>query len=246
MDFEEDIEKILLSRETEEAFFKRLCSHTSNFRSELLEYTNKRLDIHNEQKMNHEINKNVKEQLDDDLRNLESSLEKYLLQQKVLNKQISAGKESEENLKKDIEELKIKKEEYALNMVDLERELEENKKSMKKEHNAINMANGIYKEHLNIYIDFEEIDDHDNLKITFFYDKNQDKDSYYIECSNYDSTWKIFNIKPSLKEEHLREIQLDFNADYDIHDMTAFLCKIRYIFLKNYDCKRSLHNEKKV
>lgn len=147
-------------------------------------------------------------------KDLGSQLEDFSLSQKVVNKKLQNAIKIEEKIIEEVEIEKQKKERLALEMVDLLQgsekifffyyfciimillyfifsyfnlEQEEKRITKQKDWGAIKKATLVFKEKMNLHINLKAMDDHDCVTVTFFIDRNPDKDNYYVQLLNYNN-----------------------------------------------------------
>ncbi|XP_043505823.1 uncharacterized protein LOC122526467 isoform X2 [Polistes fuscatus] len=175
-------------------------------------------------------------QLKNQVETLKSEMDDVMLKQKIVDKKITNTIKQEEISEKDVAEIKAHRDNLSLELVDLKQEIQERKEKKCNEWNAIKRAINIYKSNLNFGIDIELNEDFDEVKISFFRNYESAKDKYYVNLINEDRLWKIKEIHPTIKEEHLIDLKgtVDFNRQSRISNITAFLCLLRIVFLKYY------------
>ncbi|XP_011882960.1 PREDICTED: uncharacterized protein LOC105570404 [Vollenhovia emeryi] len=168
---------------------------------------------------------------------VKSEVDAVILQQKVANKKVSNAIRSQESLKDKLEETKVQIETLSLEIVDLDLEIQERKKKKLSQWDAIKRAINVYKVNLDIHMILEEKEDCQYMKISFFTRSNKiTKDEYFVQLSCSDNKWRVEQIEPRLKKEHLDELSSikDYPEYSKVSDITLFLCQVRSIFLKHY------------
>jgi len=166
----------------------------------------------------------------------QSDADAVILQQKITDKMVSNVTKSQEDLKDELEKSKEQKEALSLEMVDLQLEIEERKRRKILHWDAIKRACNIYKVNLDIHISLQEEKDCQNMKVSFFTHNEATKDKYFVQLSRSDNQWRIEQIEPRLKKEHLEELSIvkDSSEHSKVPNITLFLCQVRSIFLKHY------------
>ncbi|XP_076749111.1 uncharacterized protein LOC143422400 [Xylocopa sonorina] len=121
-------------------------------------------------------------------------------------------------------------------MVDLQQESEKRKEKKILTWNAIKHACYTYKQNLDFHIQLINSKESEQIKIDFFIHDTATKDKYFVYLFNCNNKWKVEEIQPTLKTEHLNDLKelVNFSNESEVSDVTAFLCKLRYIFLKYY------------
>ncbi|KAL2717851.1 hypothetical protein V1478_011727 [Vespula squamosa] len=167
---------------------------------------------------------------------LKYEIDDIMLKQKIVDKKISNMIKQKEILQKDIAEVKAYRDSLSLELVDLKQEVQDRKEKKRKDWDAIKRATNIYKHNLNFGINIEEKEDYDDVKISFFKNNEDTKDKYYVHLINKDKLWKVKEIQPTLKNEHLIDLKgtVDFTRQSQVSNITAFLCLLRIVFLKYY------------
>ncbi|XP_014602169.1 PREDICTED: uncharacterized protein LOC106785882 [Polistes canadensis] len=175
-------------------------------------------------------------ELQNQMETLKSEMDDVMLKQKIVDKKITNIIKQEEISEKDVAEIKAHKDDLSLELVDLKQEIQERKEKKCNEWNAIKRAINIYKSNLNFGIDIELKENYDEVKISFFRNHECAKDKYYVNLINEDKLWKVKEIHPTIKEEHLIDLKgtVDFNKESRVSNITAFLCLLRIVFLKYY------------
>lgn len=182
------------------------------------------------------VNTGKMSELQQAIATIKSDVDAVVLQQKVTDKKISNAIKSQEDLKDQMENAKVQREALSLEMVDLQLEIEERKRKKILQWDAIKRACNIYKVNLDIHISLQEEKDCQYVKISFFTHNEATKDKYFVQLSCSDNHWRIEQIEPRLKKEHLKELSAikDSPEHSKVSDITLFLCQVRSIFLKHY------------
>ncbi|XP_008545940.1 uncharacterized protein LOC103570112 [Microplitis demolitor] len=235
-DFEvNNIEDILQSRENEEAFFQRLSAFVVETNSKVTTFIDTFTTKQKELKNKIKVNKDTISQLHNESKELDHQLQNTILSQKVVSKKIQNNNQQIEQLREEIQHEKNKKEELTLEMVDLEAGHEKAKEQKIKEWNALKKAAAVFKEKLNIHLDLKELDDHDCIKITYFFDQNPKKEYYYVQLLNYNNiVWRVQSIVPTLDNDQLKNLNIDLSKDYTLQDIIIFIPKIRAVFINQF------------
>ncbi|XP_011307199.1 uncharacterized protein [Fopius arisanus] len=231
--FECDMETILSCSEEEKLYFKRLNKYLHDCRTKITKFVEVESNKGKGTSTRLEQDKELIAQLSTDIRTLETQLDNILLNQKISNKKLENTIATDETLNADICREKEIREALALETVDLQQQLETQKEAKKKEWNAIKMAIAIYKEKLNIHIDVQHQENHDTLTVTLVHDENPNRDNNYVVLQHSEGAWRVSNIQPPLSDKDLTAINLNQSRDYEILEITRFLCQIRNIFLKH-------------
>lgn len=182
------------------------------------------------------VNTGKMSELQQEIGTTKSDIDNIILQQKVTDKKISNAIKSQEDLKDQLENAKVQRETLSLEMVDLQLEIEERKRKKILQWDAIKRACNIYKVNLDIHINLQEEKDCQYVKISFFTHNEATKDKYFVQLSCSDNHWRVEQIEPRLKKEHLKELSAikDLSEHSKVSDITLFLCQVRSIFLKHY------------
>ncbi|KAI4504595.1 hypothetical protein M0802_000145 [Mischocyttarus mexicanus] len=175
-------------------------------------------------------------ELQNQMETLKSEKDDVMLQQKIMDKKITNATKQIEISEKDVAEIKTYRDNLSLELVDLKQEIKERKNKKLNEWDAIKRANSIYKSNLNFGINVEHKEDYDEVKVSFFINYEYAKDKYYVNLINEDKLWKVKEIHPTIKKEHLIDLKgtVDFNRQSQVSNVTAFLCLLRIVFLKYY------------
>ncbi|XP_034942708.1 uncharacterized protein [Chelonus insularis] len=234
-----DFESIIQSIENEEALLQRLSTFMVESRSKLKSSIDDFQRILEKSRNQRRENIDVISQLQNHSKEIEKQIDEVLVFQKVSSKKISNSEKVEEKLKDDIKAEKRKREELMLEKVDLEQAREKQTKEKRIEWNALKKAMAAFKDNLNIHISYKEMDSYDQITVAYFFRDNQDRNNFYVIFNNYrNSTWKVQHVEPTLRDEHLKELKLDFSKIYDLHDIRKFVPAIRKTLLKYYYCNK--------
>ncbi|XP_017893043.1 uncharacterized protein LOC108632775 [Ceratina calcarata] len=233
-EFNYDIVYVIQNREF--SVLKKLVSNCYNFREKIAikieAATTYEIECIGKRTQNaHKIS-----ELQQELEKLKSEMDAIKLEQKVVVKKLSNAIKKQEELKEEVNDAKLKRDSLTLEMIDLQQESEKRKEHKVAKWNAIKLACFYYKQYLDFSIHLTENEEHEQIKGSFFVCDADMKDKYFVYVTNYDSIWRVETIEPVLKKEHLREFKniVDFSKQSEISDLTAFLCKLRDIFVKYY------------
>ncbi|XP_043474771.1 uncharacterized protein LOC122506570 [Leptopilina heterotoma] len=235
--YEIDIRNILEGQvEAEKALSEKLFLASSKINSNIAEKYEKHFNLEKEFMKRSSEFKHVIPELNNQILNAEKNSDTKTLNNKRLDNEMSKTVDCRDLLKARIEESKNERESLALQVIEKEKELEEKKEEKKADFDSLKRACFIYKEKLNMRIRGEFERNNEEIIVTFFYKKYNDK--YCVHLSRNDSIWRVNKIEPELKVEHQKELNeiVNFAADSKVNNITVFLCKMRKIFFKHY-CK---------
>ncbi|KAL6258651.1 hypothetical protein P5V15_010604 [Pogonomyrmex californicus] len=180
------------------------------------------------------INAERIKKLEQDINTVKSDINATVLQQNVINKMISNITILKENLNCELIEAKVQRETLLLEMMNLESEIEERQKKKVLQWDAIKRACHCYKKNLDIHISLNEEKDCQYIKISFFIHNEAMKDKYFVQLTCNHNHWKVEQIEPKLRKEHLEKITVIDSECSRVSNITLFLCQVRSIFLKHY------------
>ncbi|XP_015191710.1 PREDICTED: uncharacterized protein LOC107074625 [Polistes dominula] len=216
---------------------EKLSSFCSEFRKDIIQKFANATSSENEYAQTKKSYMVKISELKSQLDTLKSKMDDVMLKQKIVDKKITNTINQEETLEKDIAEIKTNRDALSLELVDLKQEVQERREKKCNEWNALKKATNIYKSILNFGIDIEHKEDYDEVKVSFFRNYEYAKDKYYVNLINEDKLWKVKEIHPTIKKEHLIDLKGTVDFDHDqswVSNITAFLCLLRIVFLKYY------------
>lgn len=235
-EFSLDIAYVMQSREF--SVLQKLVSNCYNFREKIASKVEDATAYEIEYMDKKTQNANKILELQQEIENVKSEMDAVKLQQKVVMKKFSTAVKQQDKLKYEIDNEKLKRDNLTLEIVDLQQESEKRKEHKIAKWNAIKHACYYYKQHLDfsIHLIDNKEQEREQIKISFFIHNPDTKDKYFVCLTNYDNTYRVETIEPVLKKEYLRELKgiVDFSKQSEISDVTVFLCKLRYIFVKYY------------
>lgn len=233
-EFNCNIEHVLQNRDF--SILQKLVSHCSNFRNKIASNVEDVTvyEIECTEKKTQDINK-ISE-LQQEIESLKSEIDATKLQQKITDKKIANAIIQEEELKTEVDDAKLKRDNLSLELVDLQQESEKRKEEKIIAWNNIKRACHPYKQYLNLHIHLATEKTHERTKVSFFINDPTAKDKYYVYLIHSNNKWKVEQIQPILKMEHLIDFKgiIDFANESEISDVTLFLCNLRHIFVKYY------------
>ncbi|KAL0118516.1 hypothetical protein PUN28_009289 [Cardiocondyla obscurior] len=187
------------------------------------------------------LNVNKMSELQKKIGTIKFDIDKVILEQKLIDKKKSTAIRTQDSLKEELKKGKDQREALSLQMVDLQIEKEERRGKQLLQWDAIKRALRVYKVNLDIHIDLEQTNDCQYIKFSFFKTSQMTKDKYFIQLSCNNNHWKIHQIEPKLKKEHLKEASAyqDSPEHTTVTDITLFLYQIRRIFLKYYNVRQN-------
>lgn len=232
--FNWDIAHVLQNRDF--SLLQELVSHWSNIRAN----TNVQVEgakAHNFERIGKRKQTDNKiSELQEEIECMKSEMRAVKLQQKIVDKKIVNAVKQNEMFKDVVERAKLKRDSLSLEIVDLQQESEKRKEQKLSTWNAIKLACHAYKQHLDFSIHFIDAGEREEIKVSFFICDVATKGNYIAHLVNFNKQWKVELIQPKLKAEHLAEFKgiVEFSKQSEISDVTAFLCKLRHIFVKHY------------
>lgn len=233
-EFNCSIEHVLQNRDF--SILQKLVSYCGNFRNKITSKVENVTVYETErtEKKTQDINK-ISE-LQQEIERLKSEIDATKLQQKIADKKIGNAIIQEEELKTEVDDAKSKRDNLSLELVDLQQESEKRKEEKILAWNNLKLACQPYKEYLNLRIRLTDNKTHERIEVNFFINDAALKDKYYVYLIHSDSQWKVEQIQPILKMEHLIDFKgiIDFTKQSEVSDVTVFLCKLRQIFIKHY------------
>lgn len=235
--YEIDIRNILEGQvDAEKALSEKLFLASSKINSFIAEKYERHFNLEKEFMKRNTDFKHIIPELNNQILNAEKNGDTKFFNQKRLDNEITKSVNCLDLLKARIEESKKERESLALQVLEKEKELEGKKEEMKADFDALKRACFIYKDKLNMRIRGEFEPNNEEIVVIFFYKKSNDK--YCVHLSRDDSIWRVNKIEPDLKDEHRKELNeiVTFSAEAKVNNITAFLCKMRKVFLKHY-CK---------
>ncbi|XP_012534642.1 uncharacterized protein LOC105835697 [Monomorium pharaonis] len=173
-------------------------------------------------------------ELQQEINKTKSDIDTVILQQKLTDRKISNTIKLQKDLKDDLEKARLQRETLILEIEDLKLQQEERKTKKILQWDAIKRASNIYKVNLDVHLTLEQENDQSYIKISFFTHNDETKDKYFVQLSCSDNNWKVEQIKPKLRKEHLEKISSINDSSSKVSDITLFLCQVRSIFLQHY------------
>ncbi|KAK9300660.1 hypothetical protein QLX08_006700 [Tetragonisca angustula] len=175
-------------------------------------------------------------ELQQEIESLKTEIDATKLQQKIVDKKIANAIKQEEELEEEVNGAKLTRDNLTIEIVDLREKSEQRKAHKKSTWDGIKRACKIYRQYLDFHIHLIHEKEGEQLKVSFFVNDSNTENEYFVRLLNWNNQWKVEQIQPPLKEEHLTDFEriIDFSKQSRVSDMTAFLCKLRYIFTKYY------------
>ncbi|XP_076643768.1 uncharacterized protein LOC143353998 [Halictus rubicundus] len=212
------------------------ASHCYNYRAKIGAKVNDEILYGTEITENRAARVSQISELQQKIARLKSETDATRLQQKIVDKKISNTSKQCTILKEEVDNAKSKRDNLSLEMIDLNQECEKRKENKILLWSAIKRACHVYKEHLHIRISLLDSQEHERVQISFFIHNADLNDKYFVRLINSNDQWKVEEIRPTLKKEHFSDFKgiINSSEESEIVDITAFLCKLRHIFIKNY------------
>ncbi|XP_031839014.1 uncharacterized protein LOC116429811 [Nomia melanderi] len=229
-----DIAHILQNRDFN--VLQNLVTHYYNFRIKLAAKVEDATAYEIECKEKRTLSLNKISELQQEIERLKSEIDATKLQQKILDKKILNASKQQEKLKEEVDNAKTKRDSLSLEMIDLNQESEKRKENKILTWNAIKRACHIYKQYLDFRIDLLDPKEYERVQISFFTHNEDFCNKYFVRLINSNNQWRVEEIQPMLKTEYFNDFKgiVDFSTQSEIIDITAFLCKLRHIFVKYY------------
>ncbi|KOC69543.1 hypothetical protein WH47_05486 [Habropoda laboriosa] len=233
-EFDCDIAHILENRDFN--VFGKLSSLCSNFRKKIAAKVENAIEYEIQCMQKRTQSANKISELQQEVENLKSEIDATKLQQKIVDKKIINAVKQQEKLKEEVHDAELKRDSLTLEMVDLQQESEKRKEHKILTWNAIKRVCQIYKQYLDFHIRLINNKEHEQIKISLFIKDTATRDKYFVVLVHSNNQWKVEEIQPMLKAEHLSNFKgiVDFSKESEISNINAFLCKLRHVFLKYY------------
>ncbi|OAD60105.1 hypothetical protein WN48_06571 [Eufriesea mexicana] len=234
MEFNIDITYVLQNRDF--SVLQKLVSHYYNFRSKIAAKVEDTIAYEIECMGKKTQSINTISKLQNEVERLKSAIDATTLQQKIVDKKIANANKQNEQLKTEVDDAKLKRDNLSIEIVDLKEESEKRKLQKVSIWSALKRVCHTFKEYLDFRIQLIDDKEHEQIKVFFFINSTSIKDEYFVRLLNYDNQWKVEQIQPALKAEHLTDFKgiVDFSKNSEVTDITIFLCKLRDIFIKYY------------
>ncbi|KAG6797030.1 hypothetical protein HZU73_07691 [Apis mellifera caucasica] len=233
-DFNIDIAHILQNRDF--SIIQKLKSYYSNIQTKIaakvedattykIEFIEKRTQ-----------NDNKISELQQEVESLKSEIDATDLQQKIVDKKIANIIEEQKNLEEEVNKTKSRRNSLSIEIVELNEESKKRKEEKLLKWKSIKCACQTYKQYLDFRIRLINNKEQEQIKVSFFINDTNIKDEYFVLLLNHNDQWKVEEIHPTLKTEHLTDFKeiIDFSKQVEISNIIAFLCKLRHIFLQYY------------
>ncbi|XP_015436709.1 PREDICTED: uncharacterized protein LOC107192043 [Dufourea novaeangliae] len=233
-EFHCDIAHILQNRDF--TVLQKLLSHSNNFRAKISAKIEDTITHEIECKEKRTLHVNRISELKQEIDSLKSEIDATKLQQKIVDKKIFNAIKQQEELKEKVNNEKSKRDSLCIEMVDLQQESEKRRENKILTWNAIKRACHIYKQYLDVHVQLLDTKECEHIRISFFTHNEDLNNKYFVNLYNSSNQWKVEEVQPEFKKEDFDDFKgiVDFSAQSEIFDITAFLCKLRHIFIKCY------------
>lgn len=206
------------------------------FRSRVAARNEERLLLEADDTRKKSVNTEKISELQQKINTVKSNIDNIISEQKIVDKKMSNSTKLQENVRSETDVAKTQRELLSLEIVDLQLEGEQRKEKKILQWDAIKRACNIYKVNLDIHISLLEEKGCENIKFSFFTHNKDKQDTYFVQLSCNQDHWKVEQIEPKIKKEHLNQLNsiTDLPEYSKVSDITLFLCQVRYIYLKYY------------
>ncbi|XP_024224059.1 uncharacterized protein LOC100740540 [Bombus impatiens] len=233
-EFNIDIVHVLQNRDF--SVLQKLVSHCYDFRAKIAAKIEDTTAYESEciEKIAQSGNKIL--ELEQEVESLKSDIDTTKLQQKIIDKKITNSIKQQEKLEDEVNNAKVKRDSLSVEIVDLREESEQRKEQKLLTWKSIKLACHTYKQHLGFHIELINNKEQEQIKVSFFINNTNAKDKYFVQLLNCNNQWRVEQIQPTLKAEHLSNFEgiIDFSKQSEVLDVTALLCKLRETFVKYY------------